>query len=159
MTISAQRSFESAELATAPSQLRIIKRNGTLVPYDAGKIALAISKAFLAVEGGSAADSSRVHQQVSLLTDAVTNTFKRRMPSGGTIHIEEIQDQVELALMRAGEQKVARSYVIYRDERARLRDESITKTHPTLTVTLGDGTRQPLDLGRLESLITVLVKI
>ena len=65
--------------------------------------------------------------QVSLLTDAVTNTFKRRMPSGGTIHIEEIQDQVELALMRAGEQKVARSYVIYRDERARLR-ESITKT-------------------------------
>ncbi|MBH1971611.1 ribonucleoside-diphosphate reductase subunit alpha [Moraxellaceae bacterium AER2_44_116] len=154
MTISAQRSFESAELATAPGQLRIIKRNGTLVPYDAGKIALAISKAFLAVEGGSAADSSRVHQQVSLLTDAVTNTFKRRMPSGGTIHIEEIQDQVELALMRAGEQKVARSYVIYRDERARLRDESITKSHPTLTVTLGDGTRQPLDLGRLESLIT-----
>ena len=64
---------------------------------------------------------------MSLLTDAVTNTFKRRMPSGGTIHIEEIQDQVELALMRAGEQKVARSYVIYRDERARLR-ESITKT-------------------------------
>ena len=159
MTISAQRSFESAELATAPGQLRIIKRNGTLVPYDAGKIALAISKAFLAVEGGSAADSSRVNQQVSLLTDAVTNTFKRRMPSGGTIHIEEIQDQVELALMRAGEQKVARSYVIYRDERARLRDESITKTHPTLTVTLGDGTRQPLDLGRLESLITDALKI
>ncbi|MDO9178014.1 MAG: ribonucleoside-diphosphate reductase subunit alpha [Agitococcus sp.] len=153
MSISAQRSFESPELATAPGQLRIIKRNGTLVPYDAGKIAVAISKAFLAVEGGSAVDSSRVHQQVSLLTDAVTSTFKRRMPSGGTIHIEEIQDQVELALMRAGEQKVARSYVIYRDERARLRDAGITKSHPTLTVTLGDGTRQPLDLGRLESLI------
>ncbi|MDO8416625.1 MAG: ribonucleoside-diphosphate reductase subunit alpha [Agitococcus sp.] len=153
MSISAQRSFESPELATAPGQLRIIKRNGTLVPYDAGKIAVAISKAFLAVEGGSAVDSSRVHQQVSLLTDAVTSTFKRRMPSGGTIHIEEIQDQVELALMRAGEQKVARSYVIYRDERARLRDAGITKSHPTLTVTLGDGTRQALDLGRLESLI------
>ena len=153
MSISAQRSFESPELATAPGQLRIIKRNGTLVPYDAGKIAVAISKAFLAVEGGSAVDSSRVHQQVSLLTDAVTSTFKRRMPSGGTIHIEEIQDQVELALMRSGEQKVARSYVIYRDERARLRDAGITKSHPTLTVTLGDGTRQPLDLGRLESLI------
>ena len=61
----------------------------------------------MAVEGGSAADSSRVHQQVALLTDAVSNTFKRRMPSGGTVHIEEIQDQVELALMRAGEQKVA----------------------------------------------------
>ena len=82
MSISAQRSFESPELATAPGQLRIIKRNGTLVPYDAGKIAVAISKAFLAVEGGSAVDSSRVHQQVSLLTDAVTSTFKRRMPTG-----------------------------------------------------------------------------
>ncbi|HNJ86128.1 MAG TPA: ATP cone domain-containing protein, partial [Agitococcus sp.] len=155
MTISAQRSFESTEpLATAPGVLRVIKRNGTLVTYDASKIAIAISKAFLAVEGGSAADSSRVHQQVALLTDAVSNTFKRRMPSGGTVHIEEIQDQVELALMRAGEQKVARSYVIYRDERARLRDEGITKSHPTLTVTLGDGTRQPLDLGRLEALVS-----
>lgn len=154
MTISAQRSFESTEpLATAPGSLRVIKRNGTLVSYDASKIAIAISKAFLAVEGGSAADSSRVHQQVALLTDAVSNTFKRRMPSGGTVHIEEIQDQVELALMRAGEQKVARSYVIYRDERARLRDDGITKSHPTLTVTLGDGTRQPLDLGRLEALV------
>jgi ribonucleoside-diphosphate reductase alpha chain len=154
MTISAQRSFESSEaLATAPGQLRVIKRNGTLVSYDASKIAFAISKAFLAVEGGSAADSSRVHQQVALLTEAVSNTFKRRMPSGGTVHIEEIQDQVELALMRAGEQKVARSYVIYRDERARLRDVGIAKTHPTLTVTLGDGTRQPLDLGRLELLV------
>ncbi|MBL0230773.1 MAG: ribonucleoside-diphosphate reductase subunit alpha [Moraxellaceae bacterium] len=154
MTISAQRSFESSEtLATAPGQLRVIKRNGTLVSYDSGKIAFAISKAFLAVEGGSAADSSRVHQQVALLTDAVSNTFKRRMPSGGTVHIEEIQDQVELALMRAGEQKVARSYVIYRDERSKLRDVGIAKTHPTLTVTLGDGTRQPLDLGRLELLV------
>jgi len=155
MTISAQRSFESTEpLATAPGVLRVIKRNGTLVTYDSSKIAVAISKAFLAVEGGSAADSSRVHQQVALLTEAVSNTFKRRMPSGGTVHIEEIQDQVELALMRAGEQKVARSYVIYRDERARLRDAGITKSHPTLTVTLGDGTRQPLDLGRLEALVS-----
>lgn len=154
MTISTQRSFESSEaLATAPGQLRVIKRNGTLVSYDASKIAFAISKAFLAVEGGLAADSSRVHQQVALLTDAVSNTFKRRMPSGGTVHIEEIQDQVELALMRAGEQKVARSYVIYRDQRAQLRDVGIEKTHPTLTVTLGDGTRQPLDLGRLELLV------
>lgn len=154
MTISAQRSFDATEaLVTAPGILRVIKRNGTLVNYDASKIAIAISKAFLAVEGGSAVDSSRVHQQVALLTDAVSNTFKRRMPSGGTVHIEEIQDQVELALMRAGEQKVARSYVIYRDERARLRDAEITKSHPTLTVTLGDGTRQPLDLGRLELLV------
>ncbi len=67
---------------------------------------MAITKAFLAVEGNVAADSRRVHEQVKVLTQAVSNTFKRRMPGGGTVHIEEIQDQVELALMRSGEQKV-----------------------------------------------------
>lgn len=96
--------------ATAPGQLRVIKRNGTVVPYTDDKITVAITKAFLAVEGGTAAASSRIHDTVARLTEQVTATFKRRMPSGGTIHIEEIQDQVELALMRAGEQKVARDY-------------------------------------------------
>ena len=155
MTISAQKSFEAGEpgAAALPGQLRVIKRNGTLVPYTDDKIAVAITKAFLAVEGNVAADSRRVYEQVALLTAAVGNTFKRRMPSGGTVHIEEIQDQVELALMRSGEQKVARSYVIYREERSRLRDAGVTKPHPTLTVTMGDGTRMPLDLGRLERLV------
>ena len=88
--------------ATAPGQLRVIKRNGTVVPYTDDKITVAITKAFLAVEGGTAAASSRIHDTVARLTEQVTATFKRRMPSGGTIHIEEIQDQVELALMRAG---------------------------------------------------------
>ena len=105
--------------ATAPGQLRVIKRNGTVVPYTDDKITVAITKAFLAVEGGTAAASSRIHDTVARLTEQVTATFKRRMPSGGTIHIEEIQDQVELALMRAGEQKVARDYVIYRDARSK----------------------------------------
>ena len=104
--------------ATAPGQLRVIKRNGTVVPYTDDKITVAITKAFLAVEGGTAAASSRIHDTVARLTEQVSATFKRRMPSGGTIHIEEIQDQVELALMRAGEQKVARDYVIYREARA-----------------------------------------
>ncbi|RZU47497.1 ribonucleoside-diphosphate reductase alpha chain [Fluviicoccus keumensis] len=155
MTISAQRSFETGEpgASVLPGQLRVIKRNGTLVPYTDDKIAIAITKAFLAVEGNVAADSRRVYEQVALLTAAVGNTFKRRMPSGGTVHIEEIQDQVELALMRSGEQKVARAYVIYREERARLRDAGVAKPHPTLTVTMGDGTRMPLDLGRLEGLV------
>src|SRR5690606_37137829 len=104
--------------ATAPGQLRVIKRNGTVVPYTDDKITVAITKAFLAVEGGTAAASSRIHDTVTRLTEQVTATFKRRMPSGGTIHIEEIQDQVELALMRAGEQKVARDSVIYREAQA-----------------------------------------
>ena len=107
--------------ATAPGQLRVIKRNGAVVPYTDDKITVAITKAFLAVEGGNAAASSRIHDTVARLTEQVTATFKRRMPSGGTIHIEEIQDQVELALMRAGEQKVARDYVIYRDARSKER--------------------------------------
>jgi ribonucleoside-diphosphate reductase alpha chain len=143
--------------ATAPGQLRLIKRNGTVVAYDDSKIAVAITKAFLAVEGGTAAASTRIHETVAKLTAQVTATFKRRMPSGGTIHIEDVQDQVELALMRSGEQKVARSYVIYREEHARQRAaksaQQPAKTHPTLHVTLADGSRAPLDLGRLETIV------
>ncbi len=101
--------------ATAPGQIRVIKRNGTVVPYDDSKIAVAITKAFLAVEGGTAAASSRIHETVDKLNKQVHTTFSRRMPSGGTIHIEDIQDQVELALMRNGEHKVARDYVLYRE--------------------------------------------
>ena len=101
--------------ATAPGQLRVIKRNGTVVPYDESKIAVAITKAFLAVEGGTAAASSRIRELIARNAAQVTRTFDRRMPSGGTMHIEEIQDQVELVLMRGGEHKVARSYVLYRE--------------------------------------------
>ncbi|HET8710536.1 MAG TPA: ATP cone domain-containing protein, partial [Spongiibacteraceae bacterium] len=143
--------------ATAPGQMRVIKRNGTVVSYDDSKIAVAITKAFLAVEGGTAAASTRIHETVAKLTAMVSATFKRRMPSGGTIHIEEIQDQVELALMRSGEQKVARSYVIYREEHARQRAAKVAgqpaKAHPTLHVTLADGSREFLDLGRLETIV------
>jgi len=112
------QSFEVAEslpeplpasiVATAPGQVKVIKRNGTVVPYTDDKIAVALTKAFLAVEGGTAAASPRIRELVAELTGQVSNTFKRRFPSGGTIHIEDIQDQVELALMRSGEHKVAR---------------------------------------------------
>ena len=78
--------------ATAPGQLRVIKRNGTVVPFEGSKISVAITKAFLAVEGGTAAASSRIHETVAKLTEQVAATFQRRMPSGGTIHIEDIQD-------------------------------------------------------------------
>ncbi|MEL0028006.1 MAG: ATP cone domain-containing protein, partial [Perlucidibaca sp.] len=141
---------------TAPGQLRVIKRNGTVVGYDDSKIALAISKAFLAIEGSAAASSSRIHETVAQLTTMVSGTFKRRMPTGGMVHIEEIQDQVELALMRSGEHKIARAYVLYRNERARARDVETpaVKHHPTLHVLKADGSRELLDLGRLEALVT-----
>ena len=136
-----------------PGQLRVIKRNGGVVPYDSDKIAVAISKAFLAVEGQQGSNSSRIHDRVEQLTEMVENTFKRRMPSGGTIHIEEIQDQVELALMRTGEQKVARSYVIYREERAHVRQASNGNHHPTLQVLDAQGQLKPLDLNALQQSI------
>jgi ribonucleoside-diphosphate reductase alpha chain len=145
--------------ATAPGQLRVIKRNGTVVPYTDDKITVAITKAFLAVEGGNAAASSRIHDTVARLTEQVTATFKRRMPSGGTIHIEEIQDQVELALMRAGEQKVARDYVIYRDSRAPRSApparpaEDAVQAHPSIRITRPTAFA-PLDMGRLNTIVT-----
>ena len=136
-----------------PGQLLVIKRNGGVVPYDNDKIAVAISKAFLAVEGQQGANSSRIHDRVEQLTEMVENTFKRRLPSGGTIHIEEIQDQVELALMRTGEQKVARSYVIYREERAHIRQDANGNHHPTLQVKDAAGQLKPLDLNALQQSI------
>jgi len=144
--------------ATAPGQLRVIKRNGTVVPYTDDKITVAITKAFLAVEGNNASASSRIHDTVARLTEQVTATFKRRMPSGGTIHIEEIQDQVELALMRSGEQKVARDYVIYRESRSQERKRGAVETpvdaHPSIRIKRADGSLSPLDLGRLNTIIT-----
>jgi len=146
--------------ATAPGQLRVIKRNGTVVPFDASKIAIAMTKAFLAVEGGTAAASTRVHETVDSLTKQITATFKRRMPSGGTIHIEEIQDQVELILMRSGEQKIARDYVLYREEHARMRAEKRAASnapdpeYPSINVTLANGSRAPLDIARMRTIVS-----
>jgi ribonucleoside-diphosphate reductase alpha chain len=146
--------------ATAPGQLRVIKRNGTVLPYDESKIGVAITKAFLAVEGGTAAASSRIRELVASLAAQVSETFERRMPSGGTIHIEEIQDQVELALMRSGEHRVARDYVLYREERARARDaerageaDPDLPADPGIRITLEDGSLAPLDLERLATVV------
>ena len=142
--------------ATAPGQLRVIKRNGAVVGYDESKISVAITKAYLAVEGGNAAASSRIHESVTQLGRQITGIFRRRMPSGGTIHIEDIQDQVELALMRTGEHKIARSYVIYRADHARIREEKQETqklNQPEITVTFEDGRQGPLDTARLQTII------
>ena len=112
---------EPKKAMVSPGQLRIIKRNGSVVDFDGSKIEIAITKAFLAVHTSAAAASSSVHSRVSALSNQVEDIFRKRMPSGGTIHIEEIQDQVELALMRSEEHKVAREYVLYRAERANQR--------------------------------------
>src|SRR5215216_518190 len=117
--------FSAPETAPAHdtpyAEYKIIRRNGAVVGFEPAKISIAMTKAFLAVNGGQGAASARVREQVALLTDAAVHALVRRQPSGGTFHIEDIQDQVELALMRAGEHNVARAYVLYREERAKQR--------------------------------------
>ena len=158
-TMGAQANILSPSIAsTAPGQLKIIKRNGAVVGYEPDKIAVAMTKAFLAVEGGTAAASPRIRELVNQLTNQVGETFERRLPTGGTLHIEEVQDQVELALMRSGEHLVARSYVLYRAERAKARTETteekkIKEAYSEIKVVTREGNREPLDLGRLTTLI------
>jgi ribonucleoside-diphosphate reductase alpha chain len=142
--------------ATTPGQIRVIRRNGKVTPYDDTKIQVAMSKAFLAVEGNTAAASARVHELVTQLTAQITQIFHRRMPTGGTIHIEDIQDQVELALMRAGEHKVARSYVLYREERRKEREQQETTQHALhseIRIKFRDGSLKPLDKNHLFKMI------
>jgi ribonucleoside-diphosphate reductase alpha chain len=136
---------------------KVIRRNGAVVGFEPDKIAVAMTKAFLAVSGNSAAASAGVRDKVQALTQAVVQSLMRRHPAGGTFHIEDVQDQVELAMMRAGEHQVARSYVLYRDERARERakrvQEAAEAQRPSIHVTIG-GAREPLDTAKLEALIT-----
>ena len=143
---------------TASYGLQVIRRNGKVTNFDINKIAVAMTKAFLAVEGGNAAASSRVHDTVQELTDQVIQGLTRRMPNGGTIHIEDIQDQVELALMRAGEHQVARSYILYRSSRAQERAEQAAATgeipeEHQIEVIRQDGSKTPLDIKAIRALV------
>ncbi len=137
------------------SDYKIIRRNGAVVHFEPAKIAVALTKAFLAVEGSHGAVSARVRDVVAQLTDAVVRTLVRRQPKGGTFHIEDIQDQVELSLMRAGEHDVARVYVLYREKRSAERAASAAETvatEPMLHV-VENGERRPLDLVALRQLV------
>jgi len=146
-------------LSASHSIRRVIRRNGKQTVFDSSKILVALTKAFLAVEGGTAAASSRVRETVELLTTQVIDALFRHLPEDGTVHIENIQDQVELALMRNGEQKVARAYVLYREQHARLRaDEKPAETDPQQTlgnihIVYKDGSRKLLDAPRLKKIL------
>jgi len=136
---------------TMLNQYSVIRRNGQLTAFDSQKIAVAMTKAFLAVEGDSAAISHRIHQTVRLLTKEVIKGISRRLQENGTVHIEDIQDQVELALMRAGEHKVARAYVLYREEHAHQRLEKQEKN--VIYLTNHAGERYPLNEQRLQQFV------
>jgi len=141
------------------AQYKIIRRNGAVVGFEPSKIAIAMTKAFIAVNGGQGAASARVREQVENLTGSVVAALMRRQPSGGTFHIEDIQDQVELALMRAGEHHIARAYVLYREERARARakereqqEKEKQASAPALNVKEG-GQLKPLDVAKIAALV------
>ncbi|WP_019594128.1 ribonucleoside-diphosphate reductase subunit alpha [Thioalkalivibrio sp. ALM2T] len=152
----------SAEvLATSPGQHQVIRRNGKVTGFDASKIEVAVTKAFLAVEGGNAAASRRIHEvSKEVAGQVVDSLFRRAGTQGMTVHIEDIQDHVELALMRSGHHKVARAYVIYREQQSQKRaaeaaeqgaDEQAEAA--TLNVTRADGTLAPLDEERLQAVV------
>ncbi|MBX9960668.1 MAG: ribonucleoside-diphosphate reductase subunit alpha [Burkholderiaceae bacterium] len=144
---------------TAASPLnnyQIIRRNGAVVPFEPSKIAVAMMKAFLAVHGTQGAASASVREVVDNLTQGVVRALMRSRPGGGTFHIEDVQDQVELGLMRGGHHEIARAYVLYRERRAQERAQQAASqaapAAPQLHVT-DNGQRIALDLGRLQRLI------
>ncbi len=143
---------------TVATPYRVIRRNGKITGFDRTKISVALTKAFLAVEGGRAAASSRIHETVARLTDGVVEALFRRSPDGGVVHIEDIQDQVELELMRSGEHKVARAYVLYREQQAARRAAEREaagqdRSEPPLHLVTADGGRRPLDTAALRRLV------
>ncbi len=146
-----------ADAQALAAQFKVIRRNGAVVPFEPSKITIAMTKAFLAVNGGQGAASARIREVVAALTDNVVGALVRRQPSGGTFHIEDVQDQVELSLMRSGEHEVARSYVLYREkrteERARAREKTLPAADHGLAITDDAGRRVPLDLARLQALL------
>ena len=133
---------------------KVIRRNGAVVGFEPGKITVALTKAFLAVTGGQGAASARVRELVEQLTEQVVQALMRRQPAGGTFHIEDIQDQAELALMRSGEHDVARAYVLYRERRAQERAAKLREQVEQSTLHVVDGgERMPLDPRRLQALV------
>lgn len=144
--------------AQAPSALahyQIIRRNGAVVPFEPNKIAVAMMKAFLAVHGTQGAASASVRETVDGLTQQVIRALVRSRPGGGTFHIEDVQDQVELGLMRGGHHEIARAYVLYRERRTQERAKQVATTAPQAPVihVLDGGQRVPLDLAQLQSRI------
>ncbi len=137
------------------SHYQIIRRNGAVVPFEPTKIAVALMKAFLAVHGTQGAASASVRETVDDLTQAVVRALMRSRPGGGTFHIEDVQDQVELGLMRSSQHEVARAYVLYRERRASERSaqkEQAAPAVPALHVT-DNGQRVALDLARMKEII------
>ncbi|MBP8287669.1 MAG: ribonucleoside-diphosphate reductase subunit alpha, partial [Rhodoferax sp.] len=138
------------------SQYQIIRRNGAVVPFEPNKIAVAMMKAFLAVHGTQGAASASVRETVEELTQGVIRALVRSRPAGGTFHIEDVQDQVELGLMRSSHHEIARAYVLYREKRSQERAQKVIPTDAVAAVlhAIDNGQRVVLDLARLNGIIS-----
>ncbi len=114
-----------AALSGACDGFIVIKREGTEVSFDAERIRLAITKCFLDREvfGPSMAESDVLHTLVVQLSNSVIEAMAtdKRWAISARVAVEDVQDQVELALMREGQHAAARSYVHYRDAQAEKR--------------------------------------
>jgi ribonucleoside-diphosphate reductase alpha chain len=149
----------NAASSHALANYQIIRRNGAVVPFEPNKIAVALMKAFLAVHGTQGAASASVREVVEELTQNVVRALVRSRPGGGTFHIEDVQDQVELGLMRSSNHEVARAYVLYRErrtqERAQQQQQVATETTPSEPAlhVIDGGKRVALDLNYLKSLM------
>jgi len=150
-----QTSQSMDPLANPLAHYQIIRRNGAVVPFEPGKIAVAMMKAFLAVHGTQGAASASVRETVDTLTQAVIRALMRSRPSGGTFHIEDVQDQVELGLMRGGHHEIARAYVLYREKHNQERARQLQTQAPAVPQlhVMDGGKRVALDLAKLQALI------
>ncbi|WP_096698625.1 ribonucleoside-diphosphate reductase subunit alpha [Polaromonas sp. AER18D-145] len=151
----AHQSPASSAHASSLAHYQIIRRNGAVVPFEPNKIAVAMMKAFLAVHGTQGAASASVRETVDGLTQAVMRALMRSRPGGGTFHIEDVQDQVELGLMRGGHHEIARAYVLYREKRTqeRARQPQTPATQAPQLHVLDGGKKVTLDIGKLQALI------
>lgn len=150
----AQEATLARPLASSLAEYHVIRRNGAVVGFEPAKIAVAMTKAFLAVRGGQGAASAAIREQVERLTGAVVAALMRRRPSGGTFHIEDVQDQVELSLMRDGAHDVARAYVLYRERRSQERTRMAPAPAAPAVITVSvDGRAEPLDEAGLRTTI------
>ncbi len=150
-------SMRTIEGFTVLPDYQIIRRNGAVVPFEPPKITTAMMKAFLAVHGTQGSASASVREVVENLTHTVVRALMRSRPGGGTFHIEDIQDQVELGLMRSGNHEVARAYVLYRERRNQERHHLHAQhapAQPELHV-MDKGQRVVLDVKKLHDRIAV----
>ncbi len=148
--------------------LSVVRRDGAITPFKSDKISNAIKKAFLAQtkirndKNKEKEQQDGIHKTVEALTHKVVSALTRRIADGDMIHIEDIQDQVELALMRDEHHKVARAYVLYREQRAASRyhtkklKEQVGEKASSMMVTKRDGSKEPISLDKITNRVSVL---